>query len=579
MCGIIGYAGRREAAPVVIGGLKKLEYRGYDSFGFAVSGSELSIYKRNGRISGFDSSQFNEKGHVGIGHTRWATHGVPDDKNAHPHIDCSGNIAIVHNGIIENYAELKKDLIDEGHRFSSDTDSEIIAHMLEKYYDGDLLSALLRAVEQIEGSYAILAVCKGEDRIVAARQGSPLVLGLGDGEIFASSDITPLIEYTRKVVFLEDGDIAAFDSSGVIIKNGGTEVRRDSELIDWDIDAARRGGFDHFMLKEIYEQPDVFYNAFHSEPGDELIDEIKKAGEITIVGCGTSYHSGLIFRYLMEMYAGVPVRVDIASEASYFKPKPGSLMIAVSQSGETADTLAAIRQAKSSGCTTIAITNVCGSSITRVADYSLFMHAGPEISVAATKSFIAQVAVFMRLVDEIADNGLSEAFSIIHRVIEECLMTDMDEAVSMCMEAENLFFIGRGPYYPVSLEGALKMKEITYIHAEGYPAGELKHGPFSLLDESTPVVAVCPDHDSRALMLSNIREIKSRGAPVIAVGSAGDIDIEEVADIFIPLPKGPEAGDIITSSIILQLLAYRTAVAMGRDVDKPRNLAKSVTVV
>ena len=579
MCGIIGYAGRRDAARVVVGGLKRLEYRGYDSYGFAIAGSEVSVYKKKGRISGFDPSQFGKGGHLGIGHTRWATHGVPDDRNAHPHQDCSGNIAIVHNGIIENYAVLKKKLIEEGHVFASDTDSEIIAHLLEKYYDGDLLSALSRTVEEIEGSYAILAVCKDESRIAAARQGSPLVIGLGDGEIFASSDITPLIEYTRKVIFLDDGDIVSFDSSEFRILNGGAEVQRKSELIDWGIDSARKGGFEHFMIKEIYEQPDVFYNAFHSPIDSGIVEGISGASEITVVGCGTSYHAGMIFRYLMEKWTGTTVRVEIASEASYFRPKPGSFIIAVSQSGETADTLAAVRQARASGCTTAAITNICGSSVARLADYSLFMHAGPEISVAATKSFTGQVGVLMRIVAELSDNGFLDSFSAMHRVIEECLMTDLEEAVSMCVEAKNLFFIGRGPYYPVSLEGALKMKEITYIHAEGYPAGELKHGPFSLLDERTPVIAVCPDHDSHALMLSNIREIKSRGAPVIAIGSPGDIDIGEVADIFIPLPKGPEAGDIVTSSIILQLLAYRTAVELGRDVDKPRNLAKSVTVV
>ena len=579
MCGIIGYAGRREACPVVVGGLKKLEYRGYDSFGFAVSGSKVAVYKKNGRISDFNESEFCAKGSVGIGHTRWATHGVPDDKNAHPHMDCSGKIAIVHNGIIENYAELRKELISEGHIFTSDTDSEIIAHLLEKYYDGDLLSAVTKATEFLDGAYAILALCEDEKRIVAARQSSPLVLGIGDGEIFASSDITPMLEYTQKVIFLEDGDIVSFDKSSLLIMNAGEEVSRESELIDWDIDAARKGGFDHFMLKEIYEEPDVFYNAFYFEPEEVLISKMRDADEITVVGCGTSYHAGLIFRYLMEEYAGMPVRVEIASEASYFKPRPGSFFIGVSQSGETADTLAVLRQAKSAGCTTMAVTNVCGSSITRLADHSLFMRAGPEISVAATKSFLAQVAVFMRLADELSDRTLSESFTGIHRVIEECLMADVDAAVSMCKEAKNLFFIVRGAYYPVSLEGALKLKEITYIHAEGYPAGELKHGPFSLLDEDTPVVAVCPEHDSRTLMISNIREIKSRGAPLIALGSVGDIDLEEIADVFIPLPKAPESGDIITSSVILQLLAYRTAVEMGRDVDKPRNLAKSVTVV
>ena len=579
MCGIIGYAGRRDAGPVIIGGLRKLEYRGYDSFGFAVSGSEVSIYKKKGRISDFDPTLFDKKGHFGIGHTRWATHGVPDDRNAHPHMDCSGKIAIVHNGIVENYAELRKQMIDEGHLFSSDTDSEIIAHLVEKYLDSDLLSALSMAVKHLEGAYAILAVCQDDNRVVAARQSSPLVLGIGDGEIFASSDITPLIEYTHKVIFLEDGDIAAFDASNYIIHNSGAEVQRKSENIDWDVDSARMGGFDHFMLKEIFEEPDVFYNSFYSKPEREVVAEIKKAGGITVVGCGTSYHAAMVFRYLMEKYAGIPTLVDIASEISYFKLKSDSFMIAVSQSGETADTLTALKQATASGCITLAITNVCGSSITRVADYSHFMRAGPEISVAATKSFIAQVAVFMRLVSELSDNNLCQKYSGIHKVIDDCLLTDMDEAVSMCMKAKNLFFIGRGPYYPVSLEGALKMKEITYIHAEGYPAGELKHGPFSLLDESTPVIAVCPHHDSRALMLSNIREIKSRGAPVIALGGVGDIDLEDIVDIFIQLPKAPENVDIISSSIILQLLAYRTAVALGRDVDKPRNLAKSVTVV
>lgn len=579
MCGIIGYAGRRNAVPIVVGGLKKLEYRGYDSFGFAVSGSEISLYKKTGRVSDFDPSEFSASGSVGIGHTRWATHGVPDDKNAHPHVDCSGRFAIVHNGIIENYAELRKLLIDEGHKFSSDTDSEIIAHMLEKYYEGDLLAAISKTVEHLDGAYAILAICDEEHRIVAARQSSPLVLGIGDGEIFASSDITPLVEYTQKVLFLDDGDLVSFDGNGYRIFNQGREIQRKTDLIDWDLNAAKKGGFDHFMLKEIFEEPDVFYNAFFSEPGEELMEEIRKSREITVVGCGTSYHAGMIFRYLMEEYVGIPVRVEIGSESSHFKLRQGCFLIAVSQSGETADTLAALKQAKSSGCLTLAITNVCGSSITRVADHSYFMRAGPEISVAATKSFIAQVAIFMRLVDELTDNMFSRSFLGIHKVIEDCLLTDLDQAISMCSNAENLFFIGRGPYYPASLEGALKMKEITYIHAEGYPAGELKHGPFSLLDESTPVVAICPRHDSRALMLSNIREIKSRDAPVIAIGNAGDIDLEEAVDVFIPLPDAPEYGDLITSSIILQMLAYRTAVAMGRDVDKPRNLAKSVTVV
>jgi glutamine---fructose-6-phosphate transaminase (isomerizing) len=580
VCGIVGYIGRRDAAPVIIEGLKKLEYRGYDSFGVATLGNGINLAKHQGRITENAGTAAMLKGKIGIGHTRWATHGIPSDANAHPHTDCSEKIAVVHNGIIENYADLKRHLQSRGHTFRSETDTEVIVHLIEEEYakNPDLLSAVHVITPKLEGSYAILVIATGEDRIIAARNASPLVIGVGDGEIFAASDMTPVIEFTERAIFLEDGDTVSLSREKIEIFHEGKPVTRPIELIDWSLEDVRKGGFAHYMLKEIYEQPQAFYNTIRSVDTDTLQEKVRHAGSVTLVACGSSYHTGLIFKYLLEATCGIPARLEFASEFKYFPPPVKGLVIGITQSGETADTLAALKHAKSSGCSTLAITNVLGSSVTRVADITLFMRAGPEISVAATKSFIAQLAILMQIVNSISETKYNEVLQQAHKAIEEVLLMDLSDAVAMCKKAQSIFYVGRGPFYPVSLEGALKMKEISYIHAEGYAAGELKHGPFALLSHETPVIALCMPGDTYSVMTSNIKEMKARGAPVIAIGTDGDRELPDIVDIFIAVPKTPLFVQILTSLVIEQLLAYHTAVALGRDVDKPRNLAKSVTV-
>jgi glutamine---fructose-6-phosphate transaminase (isomerizing) len=580
VCGIIGYIGRREAAPLIVEGLKKLEYRGYDSFGVATLGTGIELAKHQGRISEKAGTASRLKGKTGIGHTRWATHGIPNDTNAHPHTDCAGKIAVVHNGIIENYTDLKRDLQSRGHTFRSETDTEVIVHLVEEEYakKPDLLIAVQAVLPKLEGSYAILVIAAGEDRIIAARNASPLVIGVGDGEFFAASDMTPIIEFTERAMYLEDGDTVSLTRKEIEIFHKGKPVTRPVELIDWSLEDVRKGGFAHYMLKEIYEQPQAFYNTIHSVDAITLPDMVFHSRSMTLVACGSSYHTGLIFKYLLEEVCGIPARLDFASEFKYFPPPVNGLVIGITQSGETADTLAAIRHAKASGCSTLAITNVLGSSITRVADITLFMRAGPEISVAATKSFVAQLAILMQMVNGISDRKYDDVLQQAHKAIEEVLLMDLTEAVMVCKKAQSIFYVGRGPFYPVSLEGALKMKEISYIHAEGYTAGELKHGPFALLSPETPVIAICMPGDTYSVMISNIKEMKARGAPVIAIGIAGDRDLPDIVDIFIAVPKTPLFTQILTSLVVEQLLAYHTAVALGRDVDKPRNLAKSVTV-
>jgi glucosamine--fructose-6-phosphate aminotransferase (isomerizing) len=580
VCGIVGYIGRREAAPLIVEGLKKLEYRGYDSFGVATLGPGIDLAKHQGRISEKAGTAARLKGKIGIGHTRWATHGIPNDSNAHPHTDCSGKIAVVHNGIIENYADLKRHLQSRGHIFRSETDTEVIAHLVEEEYakKPDLLIAVQAVVPKLEGSYAILVIATGEDRIVAARNASPLVIGVGDGEFFAASDMTPVIEFTERAIFLEDGDTVSLSKKKIEIFHEGKVVTRPVELIDWSLEDIRKGGFAHYMLKEIYEQPQAFYNTIRSVSPSTLPEKVLHAKSITLVACGSSYHTGFIFKYLLEATCGIPVRLEFASEFKYFPPPVNSLVIGITQSGETADTLAALKQAKKSGCSTLAITNVLGSSVTRVADITLFMRAGPEISVAATKSFVAQLAILMQIVNSISETKCDEVLQQAHKAIEEVLLMDLIEAVTLCKKAQSIFYVGRGPFYPVSLEGALKMKEISYIHAEGYAAGELKHGPFALLSTETPVIALCMPGETYKVMISNIKEMKARGAPVIAIGTEGDRELPDIVDIFVAVPKTPLFVQILTSLVIEQLLAYYTAVALGRDVDKPRNLAKSVTV-
>jgi glucosamine--fructose-6-phosphate aminotransferase (isomerizing) len=578
VCGIVGYTGRKTAAPIIVKGLKKLEYRGYDSFGIATIGSGIEIYKHAGRISDNDRSALHLNGTTGIGHTRWATHGAPNDTNAHPHTDCKNRVAIVHNGIIENYADLKRQLIARGHRFLSETDTEVIAHLIEESYTGSLLSAVQQVVPVLQGSFALLVISPEEQGIIAARNSSPLVIGVGDGEYFAASDMTPILEYTERAIFLEDGDIVSLSPDKLVIYHGKEPVNRPVELVDWSVEDTKKGGFAHYMLKEIYEQPQAFYNSIRALDMENLPGCAQKPASVSMVACGSSYNAGLIFKYLLEETCGIPARIEFASEFKYFPPPVSCLVIGITQSGETADTLTALKRAKTHNCPTIAITNVLGSTVSRIADATIFMRAGPEISVAATKSFVAQLGVLMQMINLLSGEQFTKILQHAHRSIEEVLLQDLSGAVLTCKPAASIFFVGRGPFYPVSLEGALKMKEISYIHAEGYAAGELKHGPFALLSPETPVIAICMPDDTYGVMLSNIKEIKARGAPVIALGIEGDSELADIVDIFITLPKTHRFVQVLTSLIVLQLLAYYTAVALDRDVDKPRNLAKSVTV-
>jgi len=485
---------------------------------------------------------------------------------------------VVHNGVIENYSELKRQLQGRGHTFRSETDTEVIAHLIEEHYDGDLLAAVNATLPLLKGSYAVLAIAEDTQRIVAARDASPLVLGVGDAEVFAASDMTPLLEYTERVIFLEDGDVADLTPDHFAIYHGGRKVERPVELISWCVEDTRKGGFSHYMLKEIYEQPQSFYETIRAGIDDRVRQMVMEADGITLVACGTSYHTALIFKYLAESLCNIPVRVEIGSEFKYFTPPLHGLVIAVSQSGETADTIAALKMAKARNCPTLAITNMQGSTVTRVADETLLMRAGPEIGVAATKSYMAQLAALMQIVNLRCEGAFDDILSHAHLAIGDILLQDVHEAVTLCSKAEHVFFVGRGAFYPVSMEGALKMKEISYVHAEGYAAGELKHGPFALLTPETPVVAICTPGPTYGVMASNIKEMKARKAPVIALGVAGDTELAEIVDIFIPIPNTHLLVQVLTASVALQLLAYHTACALQRDVDKPRNLAKSVTV-
>lgn len=578
MCGIVGYIGIRPAAPVIIDGLMKLEYRGYDSFGIATLDHGIRVIKMQGRISCNETLMAGMGGRIGIGHTRWATHGIPNDVNAHPHMDCHDTIAVVHNGIIENYAELKRELIQLGHQFRSDTDTEVVVHLIEEYLNGDLLSAVERAISRLIGSYALLIIAQDEELIIAARRSSPLVIGVGDGEFVAASDVTPILEYTERAIFLEDHDIAIISRDNLRIMNQGGTIERNIELIDWSVEDVKKGGFPHFMLKEIFEEPLVFSQTSCMFRDLPLPESLIHPGQITVVACGTSYHAGLLFKYLVESSCQIPVRVELASEFKYFPPPPGGLVIGISQSGETADTLSALKEAKGLGSRTCAITNVLGSTITRLADHTFYMHAGPEISVAATKSYIAQLAVLMQMWSSICGGTFDEPLAGGKRAIEETLLLDLKPAVQLCVPASDMFYVGRGPFYPVVMEGALKMKEISYIHAEAYAAGEIKHGPFALLSPKTPVVAICTPGRTYSVMISNIKEMKARGTPVIALGHGEDPELRDIVDVVIPLPPADPVIDILTSAVTLQLLAYYTADALGRDIDRPRNLAKSVTV-
>ncbi|MGQ9498268.1 MAG: glutamine--fructose-6-phosphate transaminase (isomerizing) [Desulfotomaculales bacterium] len=609
MCGIVGYVGARPAVPILIDGLRRLEYRGYDSAGLVVAeNGSLVVVKRAGTIGvlvgALDGTPYSST--VGIGHTRWATHGAPTDVNAHPHTDCTGHLAVVHNGIIENYLAIKAWLAGLGHEFKSETDTEVLPHLIEHYYDGDLRAAVLRAVKHLSGSYAFLALTQHEPyRLIAARQDSPLVIGLGAGENFVASDIPALLPYTRDTYLLNDGDLAEVTPDGVQVFDLEDKPQaREIFHVTWEADQAEKGGYDHFMLKEIFEQPEALRDTLRgrlSEEGVQVrLDElapldagcIQGIRRVFITACGTAYHAGVVGKYLLERLARVPVEVDIASEFRYRNPliTPSDLVIVVSQSGETADTRAALREARARGARVAAITNVVGSSIAREADLVFYTWAGPEIAVASTKAYVTQLVAFVLLAVWLAERrgelAGAEAKDILAAMQElpaqAAAVLEQAPAVAgaacRCAAAEHIFFIGRGLDYAVAMEGALKLKEISYIHAEAYAAGELKHGTLALVVDGTPVIALATQPELEEKMVSNIKEVKARGARVLAVTFAGNNHLEEVADEVFYIPRTHPLLAPVLAVIPLQLFAYYAAVARGCEVDKPRNLAKSVTV-
>jgi glucosamine--fructose-6-phosphate aminotransferase (isomerizing) len=607
MCGIVGYVGPKKAYPILLEGLKRLEYRGYDSAGIALlENGNMVIQKSAGKISVLEKqlkdSEFSARS--GIGHTRWATHGEPNDANAHPHTGNQGKIAVVHNGIIENYASLKEVLKRQGHIFKTDTDTEIVAHLIEEYYDGNLLQAVRQALTQVEGTYGIAVVCTDNPGVmVAARSGSPLVVGCGDGENFVASDVAALLEYTNRVVYLKDGELAEITPTGFFITTlNDVFVSPHLQEISWSLDMIEKGGFDHFMLKEIFEQPETLRNAIRGRLnfGEAIsrlnglnlqYDELRRINRIIITACGTSWHAALIGEYLIEEYARIPVEIEYASEFRYRSPiiNPGTLVFVISQSGETADTLAAMREAKRKGATCLGICNVVGSTIARESDGGVYIHAGPEIGVASTKAFTSQIMVLslitillarMRNMSFEKGEELIKALNTVPDQVKKILALNEEIRALAAKYADknNFLYLGRGMNFPVALEGALKLKEISYIHAEGYPAAEMKHGPIALIDENMPVVVLAPQDSVYNKILSNVQEIKARKGIVIAVATQGDERIKELADEVIYLPPVNDFIVPMVAIIPLQLLAYHIAVKRGCDVDQPRNLAKSVTV-
>jgi glucosamine--fructose-6-phosphate aminotransferase (isomerizing) len=608
MCGIVGYIGPRPAARLLLEGLKRLEYRGYDSSGIAiVNGKGLEIVKAAGKISALEQQLDGNlpTGTLGIAHTRWATHGAPTTPNAHPHTDQSGRIAVIHNGIIENASVLRKALEQRGHTFKSETDTEVLAHLVGEFYRGNLEEAVAAALRDVDGAYGLAFISATEPGVlVAARKGSPLLVGVGENEWFVASDASPLLQYTRSVIYLDDGEMAVLTRDGYRIRNlETTKIDKPVDQIEWDLATIERGGFAHFMLKEIFEQPESLRNTLRGhlleDEGTARVsgvnlsdDELKQIQRIIITACGTSWHSGLIGEYMFEEMARLPVEVEYASEFRYRNPvvDPKTLVIGISQSGETADTLAAIREAKRRGARTVGVVNVVGSTIAREVDGGIYLHAGPEVGVASTKAFTSQVAALAlislriarlrnlsilqgrqfiqalsRLPDQMADI-LSRAADI-ERLADRFLAT-----------THNALYLGRGVNFPVALEGALKLKEISYIHAEGYPAAEMKHGPIALIDENMPVVFIAPKDAVHSKIVSNIEEVKARGGRVLALVNAGDAEIERLADATFAIPETLDALTPILTSIPLQLLSYYVAVRRGCNVDQPRNLAKSVTV-
>lgn len=608
MCGIVGYIGFRDALPILIEGLKKLEYRGYDSAGVSViSSGRLETERAAGKIIALEEKlkSRNMQGFLGIGHTRWATHGAPTENNAHPHTSFDGKIAVVHNGIIENYAVLKAKLQAEGIEFKSDTDTEVIAHLIARFYQGDLKKAVIQALGKLEGAFGIAVICKDEpDVIIGARRGSPLIFGIGEGgEYYLASDVSAIVNYTQKVVYLDDNDIVIAKRSGYTLLNLHSQVvQREIQEVDFDVDSVAKGGFEHFMLKEIFEQPtslrDTMRGRLLISEGiaklsglDANIKELRTINRIIIIACGTSYYAGMVGEYMIEDLAGVPVEVEYASEFRYRNPiiKPGTLVICISQSGETADTLAAMKEAQHKGATVLGICNAVGSSIARNSNGGVYLHAGPEIGVASTKAFSAQVLVLsmialllgrQRRVSYEQGMDLATAITKIPDLVEETLkQNDKIKAIAeKYKDAKNFLYLGRHYNYPVAMEGALKLKEISYIHAEGYPAAEMKHGPIALIDENMPVVVIAPRDALFDKIVSNVREIKARGGKVIAITTQDCTPLDQFADELICVPATTPMLMPMVTCVPLQLLAYHIAVLRGNNVDQPRNLAKSVTV-
>ncbi len=610
MCGIVAYVGPREAYPIILKGLKRLEYRGYDSAGVALLSDDLKVYKKKGMVADLEESLIGKDlhAHLGIGHTRWATHGEPSDRNAHPHRSASGKLAMIHNGIIENYGQLKQELENKGYTFTSDTDTEVLLHFIDDIRENNQCSleeAIRIALRRVVGAYVIVLIDKeSPDTLIAARKGSPLVIGIGKGEHFLASDASPIIEYTKEVVYVNDYELAIIRPDELILKNLGNEkLTPYVQKLDMELAAIEKGGYEHFMLKEVFEQPHTIYDCLrgrldltsgkiHMSGVEQHLDQLKNANRIIMVACGTSWHAGLVAEYIFEELCRIPVEVEYASEFRYRNPviHKGDVIIAISQSGETADTLVAIEKAKEQGAMIFGVLNVVGSSIARISHAGAYTHAGPEIGVASTKAFTAQLAVLTMIALKLAkEKGTIDEKRYLHLLTE---LHDIPEKVQVILEqtdtikriaekyvdARDFLYLGRGYNFPVALEGALKLKEISYIHAEGYPAAEMKHGPIALVDDSLPVVFVATKDAYHEKIISNMQEIKARKGKVIAVISEGDDTITKMADDVMVVPMCDEIVAPMLNVIPLQLLAYYIGVLKGLNVDKPRNLAKSVTV-
>jgi len=606
MCGIVGYIGPRKASDVLLSGLARLEYRGYDSAGVAiVEGSGLSVMRRVGKLVNLRHALEAAPlaGSVGIGHTRWATHGKPSEENAHPHVDCTGRIAVVHNGIIENYIELREELKATGHMLRSETDTETVAHLVESYYEGDLKVAAAKAIKRLDGAYALGIVhLDHPDMIIAARKDSPLIIGAGDAENIVASDVPAVLEYTREIVALHDGELAVVTADSIEVFDLALRpVTPETMHVEWDLEAAEKGGFEDFMLKEIFEQPTALRETLRGRMVDgqmqlsELAmtpEQVAGIGRVFIIACGTSYHAGLVAKNLIEQWARMPVEVAVSSEFRYNDPivDDETLVVAITQSGETADTLAGVREARERGAKVIAITNVVGSRVTRESDGVIYTHAGPEIGVAATKTFTAQIAALTVLALKLAQakgtlgedqiESLWQEVCTLPDVVETILanLEELEECAAAYTQSCSSLFLGRGVGVPIAMEGALKLKEISYIHAEAYAAGEMKHGPIALITDEVPVVVIATQGHTYEKVVSNIQEVRARGAQVIAVATAGDEDIRQHAEHVLQIPQTSEALSAIPASIPMQLLAYYIAKKRGCNVDQPRNLAKSVTV-